>query len=647
MTALDLRNTVWLMTGLALVALPHSERLPALIIAIAAGLGIWRLYLARKALALPGKWILLGVVIGGTAAVFLHYRTIFGRDAGVALLVIMLALKLLEAKTQRDGMLLILLSYFLVITNFFYSQTIPTAVYMMACVLFVTAGMIGLNYGRAPQSATVQVRLAGMMLLQAVPLMLVLFVLFPRVQGPLWGMPSDAYSATTGLSDTMSPGTMSELIASDAVAFRVAFNGNVPGPRNLYWRGPVLWDYDGRTWTAPRFHYGELRYELLGPPTEYTVTMEPHSRRWLFAIDLPGRIPAQATATPDFQLLSTAPIAARMRYDMVSYVNYKLGVQDAGFTLRRALVLPPDFNPRTVALGKNLRQQHGTDNRAIIDAALRRFGTERFSYTMTPPLLGRHAADEFLFDTQQGYCEHYASAFTILMRAAGIPARVVTGYLGGELNPLGDYFIVRQADAHAWTEVWLEGEGWIRIDPTAAVSPARIDRGITAAVPRGEGLSFFMRADYPWLNRMRLTWDSFAYRWSQWVLGYNPDRQRFFLSRVGLDDISWKALTALLVVITGIAVLVLAALTLYRLRARAKDPVLRIYEQFCRKLARRGLGRAAAEGPRDYAARVCNARPDLASVVNEISDLYVALRYAPSAPADVAQFRRLTRAFRA
>lgn len=643
---LTLRQTLWLTTALTMVAAPHAERVPWWLTLLAVTLIGWRLYLARVRLTLPHRAVLVFIVLGSSAGVYLHYGTVFGRDAGVALLVVMLTLKLLETRTARDGMLLIFLSYFLVITNFLYSQTIPTALYMLACVWVITASMIGLHYARPPAGSAHQLRTAGMLLVQSVPLMLVLFVLFPRVQGPLWGMPSDALRSTTGLSDTMSPGSLSNLTLSEAVAFRVAFKSAMPQLNRMYWRGPVLWDYDGRTWRAPPFTFSRPAYKTEYYPIEYTVTVEPHGKSWLFALDLPGNLPPRTVATHDLQLISAKPVTSRVRYDMVSFLDYAYGTDDSETVLDRGLQLPPDFNPRTVALAQELKRRHGSE-RAVMQAVLKMFSEERFTYTLSPPLLGEHAVDEFLFGAKSGFCEYYASAFAVIMRAAGVPARVVTGYLGGEVNPIGEYLIVRQADAHAWNEVWLKDEGWVRVDPTAAVSPARIERGINAAVASGAALPLFIRADLPILRELRLTFDSLANTWNQWVLGYTPERQRALLTRVGLDDATWRTLAALLLAATGVITLVLALVTLRRLRVRVRDPVKLAYIAFCRKLQARGLSRYANEGPLSYADRVSRARPDLERIVRHFIGLYVGLRYGgESAARDVGRLQDLARAFR-
>ncbi len=338
----------------------------------------------------------------------------------------------------------------------------------------------------------------------------------------------------------MTPGSLSNLILSDAVAFRVRFVGNQPLPKQLYWRGPVMWDFDGRTWTAPRVLYGTPEFTAHGPPIAYEVTLEPHNKRWLFALELPGKVPPRAFASADFQLYAVAAgeHARALRDDLFPRLQLR---PDRGPRRAAARAAPCRRDPTRARRpsAHELRARH-QDDRAVMQAVLTRFRNEKFFYTLTPPLLGKDdPVDEFLFETRSGFCEHYSSAFAVLMRAAGIPARIVTGYQGGEVNLLGNYLIVRQAEAHAWTEVWLRNEGWVRVDPTAAVSPLRVESGISAAVPRTDPLPLFVRGDFAALRQLRLTWDLMANTWNQWVLGYTPERQRLLLSRVGIDDATW------------------------------------------------------------------------------------------------------------
>ena len=624
--AISLRSTAWLALTLMLVAAPHAARLPLWLTGLAAAMCVWRLYLARMRFELPARWLLVFIVAAGAAAILLQYRTLFGRDAGVALLVLMISLKLMETRTQRDGMVLAFIGYFLVITNFFYTQSISTALYLLVCVWLITACMIGLQYTREPGDYRGQLRTAAVMLAQSVPLMVVFFLFFPRVQGPLWGMPSDAFAGVTGLSDSMSPGSVNQLVFSDEVAFRAAFTGRLPPPNRLYWRGPVLLDFDGRNWTTtPRAVRNTIELERRASPVRYTVTVEPHNRRWLFALDMPATLPPRAGINADYLMLSRTPVTSRQRYEVESWLDYSIGADISPAAQQRTLALPPGLNPRTQELGQKLRQQHGS-NETIMNAALTMLREQKFVYTLEPPLLGTHGADEFLFQTRSGFCEHFASAFVVLMRTAGVPARVVTGYLGGEYNALGNYLIVRQSDAHAWTEVWLDNRGWVRVDPTNAVSPARADGGLAAALPQGVTLTRSAFGNNVLMRQLALTLDSVANAWNQTVLGYNLEMQRALLYRAGLDESTWRTLAILLIVTAALVTLLLALLTL-RNRQQQRDPAATAYRVFCDKLARAGLPRRDAEGPNDFAARLTTVRPDIAIAVRTITRLYVALRY--------------------
>jgi transglutaminase-like putative cysteine protease len=620
------RETLWLSAGFLLASLPHLLRMPiwlsVLTLAIAGG----RLLQLRMHSKPAAKWLLVLIAVAASVGILVQYRTLFGRDAGVSLLVVMLALKLLETRTQRDGMLLGFLGCFLLVTNFLHSQTIPTAAYMLGCAWLLVASLIGMQYTGAWPGWKSPVRRAGALILQGVPLMLVLFLLFPRIQGPLWGLPQDAYAGLSGLSDNMSPGSLNSLILSDAIAFRASFAGGIPEPKDLYWRGPVLWDYDGKTWTAPRIVQSTETLPDDSLQIEYTVTLEPHNKRWLFALEFPGKRPPRAIATRDMQLLSFTPVRSRIRYDMVSSLGIAYGADDDQGMLERNLRLPPGSNPRTHEFAQELRKKFPNDRNLVADV-LARFRNENFVYTLSPPLLGEQPVDEFLFGTRRGFCEHYASSFTVLMRAAGIPARVVTGYLGGEVNPVGEYILVRQADAHAWVEIWLKDTGWVRVDPTAAVSPARVERGIASALPRSDVLPMFVRGDFAVLQRMRLTLDSVTYTWNQWVLGYTPDRQRRFLTYIGFSEATWQTLAFVLMFCAGVAVLIGTVFALRDLRGAHEDAVKKIYDRFCRKLERYGLQRDAAEGPSVFAQRAASQRPELAAPVAEITAMYIALRY--------------------
>ena len=614
-----------LIACILLVSAPHAEHLPLWVSAECAALLAWRAYLSYRAAPLPPRWLLLGITLASVAAIALIFRSLFGREVGVTLLILLSTLKLLELRALRDATVLIYLSCFIIITNFFYSQSIPTALFMLFTLLVIMATWVHLHTGDLKLKP--RLRLAGVLLLQAIPLSLILFVLFPRVQGPLWGMPQDAY-ASSGLSDTMSPGSLSKLSLNDAVAFRVTFNGTVPPRDQMYWRGPVLWDFDGSTWT--RGHNATLlppELDDAASVVDYTVTLEPHNKRWLFALDMPGKLSITADLAPDFQWLSRNPVNARIRYQASSFLSYRANLEEPPPQMRRALALPRGFNPQARKLAADWRAQYPDDDAAIVRAVLGHFNRGGFEYTLEPPLLGANGVDEFLLQTKQGFCEHYAGSFVFLLRAAGVPARVVTGYQGSEYNALGHYYIVRQSDAHAWAEAWLPERGWVRYDPTAAIAPARIQSGLSAAVSNTAVLPFMARNPPQWLRELRFNWDALANQWNQWVLGYNPETQFAFLTRLGMENITWQKMA--LNMLAGIFILVglFTLILLRRLVVRSRDPVQAAWLKLCRKLEKAGLPRAPHEGPRDYAARIAQVRPELAARMQELAARYVALRY--------------------
>ncbi len=627
---LDLINLTAILASLAMVIAPHAVHLPTWIPALVAVMLLARFYFGLQRRKLPNKWLLIAVALGCMAGIALSYRTLYGRDVGVAMLTVMMALKVMEMSKPRDTMVVVLLAYFLVVTNFFYSQSIPTAIYLLLVVWVITATMISLQFKAARPRLVSVLRHAAMMILQGIPIMLALFLLFPRVQGPLWGLPQINYSAKSGLSESMAPGDVSSLSLSDAVAFRVLFENPPEKPSQFYWRGPVLWNYDGRTWrTGLNLTMSGSRVESLGPPLRYAVTMESHDRYWMFAVDMPLSVPEGASLTTDYQLLSRKIVRERLRYDMQSSPQYRIGVNESPGTLRLALRLPPEGSPRARSLVAQWRAQGGSD-RDVVARALAMFREQPFVYTLDPPKLGADPVDQFLFETRSGFCEHYASSFTFLMRAAGIPARVVTGYLGGEINPVDGYVVVRQSDAHAWSEVWLPGEGWIRIDPTAAVSPLRIERGLAAAVPEIDR-PLLARSTFDWLKQARYALDAVANSWNQWVLGYNPERQVRFLSQFGLAEVTWQNMVIILTAVSGLIILALSLALLLRLNSRRLDPVQRAYASYCNAMAKRGAARKMSEGPKDFAARVSMQFPELRETAQKITALYISLRYGEGA----------------
>jgi len=613
-----------LIASIFLVSAPHAEHLPLWVSGVGLILLGWRAYLTYSGNALPARWLLFLITLSCVGGIASSFHTLFGREVGVTLLILLASLKLLELRAVRDAVVLIYLSFFIIITNFFYSQSIPTAAFMLFSLVVIMTTWVRIHTGDL--NLKPRLRIAGIILLQAIPLSLLIFVLFPRVQGPLWGMPQDAYGSS-GLSDTMSPGSMSKLSLSDAVAFRVTYQNTIPPRDKMYWRGPVLWDFDGRTWT--RGQNATLRAPTLTnaqSPISYAVTLEPHNKRWLFALDMPTQISTPAEFAPDFQLLNKDPLNTRLRYNATSQLSYQANLDEPAPQMRRALALPEGFNPRTRKLAEEWRKQISNDE-ILINTALRYFNQNAFEYTLEPPLLGVNSVDDFLFETRKGFCEYYASSFVFLMRSAGVPARVVTGYQGGEFNDLGGYFILRQSDAHAWAEVWLKDKGWVRYDPTAAIAPSRIQNGLNASLANNAALPFFVRTQSPLLQKLRFNLDAITNQWNQWVLGYNTERQFAFLTRLGMEDITWQKLAMNMLAGVALLVGVFTLFMLRHLRLRNPDLVQALYLKFCHKLAKQGVVRAAHEGPQDFAERAAQHFPQHANTIAQLTQQYLALRY--------------------
>jgi len=607
-----------------LVSAPHAAYMPIWVSTLCTILLTWRLYLNFTAAALPPRWLLLGTTSGGIAGILITFHTLFGREAGVALLILLSSFKLLELRSKRDATVLIYLATFIIITNFFNSQSIPTALYMLVTLLVIIATWVQMNTGTLALKP--RIHIAASLLLQAIPLTLLLFILFPRIQGPLWGMPQSNYSRS-GLSDSMSPGSLSNLSLSQEVAFRVDFEGTPPPREMMYWRGPVLWDFDGIAWTRGNRVLSKIpQLDNLASAIDYIVTLEPHNKLWLFTLDIPTGISIPYNMTDDFQVQARESVSSRIRYKAHSQLGYRANAEELPYQLKRALTLPGNLNPQARKLAAEWRQSLPGDE-AIIRTAITRYNRENFVYTLEPPLLGINGIDEFLFETHQGFCEHYASSFVFLMRAAGIPARVVTGYQGGEYNQEGGYSIVRQSDAHAWAEVWLDQRGWIRIDPTAAIAPERVQNGLSAAVPDSPALPFLARTQTRWLLKFRLNLDLLNHQWNQWVLGYNTERQFAFLRRMGMDDVTWQKMAINLMIGVGILLGLIALVLLRKLYTKQTDKTQVLYLKFCKKMAKVGLLRAAHEGPQSFAARAVQSKPQLAEGINEITSHYLAIRY--------------------
>lgn len=636
----------WLGALIVCTQLPQAPHLPLWIAVFGIALVGLRLLLMRSDRARPDAppariptWTLVLFAIAAALAVRASYGYLVGRDPSVAFLFILVGIKFLETRTLRDGSLLVALASFLLVTPFFKNQSPLAALAVLPAILVLGATLDALarkgGAGAPPPARAL--RSTAVLIGQGLPIALLLFVLFPRIGAPLWGVPADA-SASTGLSDTMAPGSISELSLSDAVAFRVDFDGAIPPQPQRYWRGPVLSRFDGRSWSIVAHPGPGTLPPFEGGGIAYTVTLEPHSRPWLFALDMAASLPkpvgedaatsaAQGFAfvTRDQQLIARAPITQVTRYAQLSMIRDSFPPADA--TDGEDFLRTGFGNPRTIALAREWRAA-SADDRGVVQAALGFFRREPFVYTLTPPLLDRDPVDAFVFETRRGFCEHFAGAFVLMMRAAGIPARVVTGYQGGEFNPRWGYMIVRQSDAHAWAEVLVDGL-WRRIDPTGAVAPDRIEIGLAQSVGAGEPVPLFARLDAGWLKNAQLAFDALNHAWRRDVVGFNRDRQREFLRDAGLDRFSpWQVAAIAGGVLLAWAGAVLALASLARTR---RERAQALWQEACMRLERAGLPRMPHEGPIAYAARASRRWPQFAIAFSAIAESYAALRYGPPA----------------
>lgn len=627
---LERQQGAWLLAAATLTLAPHGMWLPSWIYALCMLLLAWRGLLLWQGTRPPPALLLVALAAAAAAGVRLEFGHFFGKDPGVALLALLLGLKLLEARASRDIRAGILLCLFLQLALFLENQSMAVA----ALALFGTLAALGALLALADPAGRVgeHLRSAALLLVHALPFLIVFFVLFPRIQGPLWGLPADAFSARTGLSDTMSPGSISALGNSTAIAFRAAFDGPPPPPSQRYWRGPILSNFDGRTWTAAPFTEADTPfYTPTGRRLDYALTLEPHNRRWLLALDYPGAAGPLMRFASDHHVLSARPVQARSRFALNAYPEARIGETESAAVLVAATRLPIGSNPRSRELAAQLAA--GAESHAqILERVIAHLRAARLKYTLRPPLLGTHAADAFLFDTQRGFCEHFASAFAVVMRAAGVPTRVVTGYQGGEVNPIDRHLVVRQSDAHAWAEVWLDGRGWLRVDPTALAAPERIEDGLAVALAAEGGLPFMLQTDLTWLRGLRHRWEAISNTWNQYVLGYNPEGQRELLSRLGLGENGALKLAGLLASVTALFLLALYLWASWP--RRADDPAQRTWERFCARMARAGWSRATWEGPLAYGDRLALALPEQADRLREICALYARLRYGAASSGD-------------
>ena len=626
-----LSSLPWTLYALVFSLAPHVQFLPWWITTAFLICAVWRFVIEKRRRPLPSTWIRAFLAFLCFLGVLVSFGTVSGVGPGSALLAVMAALKLLETRKRRDQFVLLFICIFLVMSSLLREQYLWSLPYLIVGVFLIMTAWLRVS-ALAGESARRSFATGGRLVLTAVPLAIAMWIFFPRIATPFWAVPMDTGTASSGISDSMSPGDISSLSLSDAVAFRVTFPGTVPEPRDRYWRGLVLTQFNGRTWSGNDPYRGARvneQVKTIGRQIDYQITMEPTRQPWVFSLDMPASWNLPRTFMgPQQQLARSRPIDQRISFEAVSFLDYRTEVELTDFARDFFRRVPAESNPKTQELAAQMRAQAGSDAE-YVEAVLMMFHEQEYFYTLEPPALGRNSVDQFMFDTMRGFCEHYASAFAVMMRAAGVPARVVLGYQGGEMNPMGGHMIVRQSDAHAWNEVWFEDEGWRRVDPTAAVAPNRIEVGRSASMFDGTAAAWGFSTPSRLLYQLTLTWDALDAQWNEWVLGYGPENQNRLMESLGMDDPDWRKMMLTLVgIVVGLILLISLVLSL-RYRPPKRDRAAILYRRFIKKS---GVDPLTGETPAVFAARAESESELPAAAVHDITSSYLDARYGPSDP---------------
>lgn len=607
----------------------HAPHMPAWYTATLAAIVAARWWQRRRQRGRIAAWLRVGLLVAVPAAVIAVYGTPFGREPGAAIVCGLLVVKLLESERVRDARMAVGFACFILMSALLFDQALAFTIIVGLLLLPALATLRALEPGLPEFGWWPAFRTGTVLLGVSLPAALLGFLLIPRLATPLWGAQGNG-EARTGMTDRMAPGDLHSLLTDDAVAMRIGFDDGVPPPEDRrYFRGMVLWSFDGRAWvpgTAARRPWPPASLGVRDPLTRYDVTLLASHRHWMFALDVPVHAPEGTVMGADHTLWSTKPIDQIVHYRVASAVDYRLAPERLDPRLRgAALELPEGYDPGARALAERWRAAAGNNDAAIVRDALTLFHDGGFVYDLDAPPLDRNSIDDFLFNTRTGFCEHYASAFTFLMRAAGIPARVVVGYQGGYWNAFAHYLLIRQSDAHAWSEVWLAGRGWVRVDPTAAVSRVVLaDTGGAAADVGGGNRSWWM----PWQNRL----DVINRWWGQTVVGFDALSQERLFRPFGVEHATAQMLGIALAIAVFLALGVGALLASLRPRHKPRDALAAAQLHLQRRLARIGIVRGIGEGPRDFYRRTATELPDAAPTVNRLGVEYLALRYAFAEP---------------
>lgn len=640
------RNSLaWMLAAHVAAVLPHARHLSAWLLLLSLGCVIWRVMVFRGRWHFPGRWVRAIMVAVGGLAIIVDYQGRLNSEAGVALLVMSFSLKLLEMYQRRDAYLQVLLAYFVIGTGFLFYTSMLVCLYLLFVFMMVTSALIGLNQTRSHVDASRTFRLSALICAQSLPIMAALFLFFPRMS-PIWALSVNSSERLPGLQESMTPADIVDLAGRSALAFRATFDGSPPKYSELYWRAIVFSHFDGKTWShwhsdplpdsLRKQHPREPDVTYIGRRFDYKVMMQPTQQKYLVSLDMP--IPGQLNAalTSDYRLMAAEPLREVFQYRTSSYLDYRAGGRLEGLALAQSLQLPERSNPRTRALARKWLAEVEGDRNRYISHVLRHFNQEPFYYTLKPPKLQDDIVDRFLLDTRRGYCAHYAGAFVFLMRAAGIPARVVGGYLGGEVNLIGQYVSVHQFEAHAWTEIWLPGKGWKRVDPTAEVAPTRVLDSVQDAL-REEGtflesepLASAKFIENPFITGLRHAIDYANYSWNRNVVGFDQQRQQDFLEKY-FDSFKPQTI-AIFVILLVILISMAVALIMFRIKPSVSlSEMDLLYRSFQTCLKALGVTREIGETPQQFQARAIEQLPQLENVIRHFTETYAEQQYLPKA----------------
>ncbi len=622
-----------LFLALLIAGFPHFFNLPIWVTSVFFACILLKYYLVsiEKDKAAPYIPILLAIPI--ISLVYFQFGTLLGIEASISLLVVMLGLKVFELSDYRDAMLSLFLGFFVVVTVFLFQQQLIIALYLLICGFMLTLSLLKLNDYTGRQPHRQQIKTTFELSVGSIPIILILFFIFPRLDSPLWSLPGSNGQAQTGMSESMSPGNFTKLVQSSAPAFRATFNQKAPAQDELYWRGPVLENFDGKRWSRTKSiaKISETNesntVENIGDAFSYQITLEAHQNRWVFPLDMAIDSGKDAITNSLGETLSKEVIRKTSQFEFSSATTFSFDSNAHGTKLSAALRLPTRTAPKTRALAEKLFLEVNGDKKRFVDRVLSRFTEMPYAYTLEPKPMSSDYIDSFMTDTMEGFCEHYSSSFVVMMRAVGIPARVVTGYQGGEYNEHGDYYLIRQSDAHAWTEIWLAGEGWIRKDPTSMVSPERVNQGIESAFAGSNLLPSTIRISF--LKKLNMRWDTMNYYWSKWVISYNNTLRTDLINR--FKSLMKSIGKQLVISLTTLALLVFITLILKQFFLSSKSSTSEeesLYRRFIKHNNKiYDTEKKQSETELQYANRLSNKNSEHAKEIQAITSRYLAIRY--------------------